>query len=253
MTQPSQPLAERELEIRDDDFDIIKEAISTSNSIQAYWVGRDEKYLPYETLPVILDDCREAALMAGYTPNNGIRLHVTNASEDEDYEGSCEFDLEPEQAVALGEKLIFWGKLNHDHSPENIAKARELIGPEFHNAGAAAMREAAAKLCDEQARVAEDNINDNDDPKSQRSQMWASHSNEANDCAYAIRALPIPPDPADALRAENKRLSEALEFYANPLADGNGGQFHSSDPMQMAMGLLRDDAGKRARAALGAP
>lgn len=51
----------------------------------------------------------------------------------------------------------------------------------------AAIIEECAAVCDKHAKWAEDKIED--DPKSQRSQIFAGISNTANDCAEMIRDL----------------------------------------------------------------
>lgn len=64
----------------------------------------------YETLDKLTSDDGEDTLQASFTPNNGIRIAITN----EDIGGElAEFDLEPADAIALGEALIRWAKAGH--------------------------------------------------------------------------------------------------------------------------------------------
>ena len=122
---------------------------------------------------------------------------------------------------------------SHNDARAMVAKARALCG---YNAGAAAMREAVGK-----AVIAAGLVNKLD----------------YNDLADALAALPIPPDPADALRAENERLKEALRGAVGQMEmdavqiEGEWGDCRSLQKMEEDNDL--PDALVEARAALGAP
>jgi hypothetical protein len=68
----------------------------------------------YEAMePVHSPRGSEDTISASFTPNNGIRLTIFNAEEDQADESRAEIDLEPEVALSLGEALIRWAKAGH--------------------------------------------------------------------------------------------------------------------------------------------
>lgn len=63
----------------------------------------------YEVLPSITAEGYDATLVASFTANNGIRLHITNSEDGEVVDGA-EFDFSPEQAELIGQALVRWAQ-----------------------------------------------------------------------------------------------------------------------------------------------
>ena len=63
----------------------------------------------YEVLPEIVEEGGYAKLTAGFTANNGIRIHIAMIEGAEAFEGG-EFDFSPEQAELVGQALVRWAQ-----------------------------------------------------------------------------------------------------------------------------------------------
>ena len=132
----------------------------------------------------------------------------------------------PDRALIELNRSRSWAENQQDQARDLVAKARELCG---YNAGAAAMREALRKALLEDCVFGQQNI-----------------------VAEILAAVPTPPDPTTAMRAENKRLSEALQMIAKPLSCGCN-PCTSDCRSDASKSIYFDEAQEVARAALGAP
>ncbi len=69
----------------------------------------------YEVLKEILEEPNNfrSALLASYTPNNGIRIGIRATEGSDDYENFpdwMEFDFNADQAEMIGNALLRWAK-----------------------------------------------------------------------------------------------------------------------------------------------
>lgn len=65
----------------------------------------------YEYMKTVVSEDGDSTLDASFTPNNGIKIGIT---DKEYFDGEqAEFFLDDETALALGEALIRWVKIGH--------------------------------------------------------------------------------------------------------------------------------------------